>query len=96
MSEKEFERHLIKDLEKRYPGAIVIKTQPGYIQGFPDRLMLYRDRWAAFEVKDGFNSGIRPNQNYYIRLLNQMSFAKFVYPENLQEVLHELQHAFAS
>jgi hypothetical protein len=65
------------------------------MQGIPDLLVLYRNKWAMLEVKGFEDAPEEPNQDYYVDLLNNMSFAAFIYPENETEVLNELQHAFA-
>jgi len=88
-----FRNKLEDDLMRLYPNAIILRVDPYCIQGFPDRLMLYENTWASFEVKASKDSEHQPNQDYYVDLLNDMSFAKFVYPENKNEVLHELQRA---
>lgn len=94
--ESKFERRLIEELKQEYPGAIILKNDSALIQGIPDRLILFRDRWAAFEVKASAYSPHRPNQDYYIDVMSRMSFASFVYPENLEEFLHELQQTLRS
>lgn len=91
--ESKFQSDLISELKELYPGCIILKNDPNYIQGFPDILILYGDRWAAFEVKRSKNSSHRPNQEYYIMVLNDMSYATFVYPQNKEVFLHELQQA---
>jgi hypothetical protein len=91
--ESAFERELVDELLRRFPGAVILKNDSGLIQGIPDRLILYGDRWAAFEVKNGPSARRQQNQDYYIKLLNQMSFAAFVYPQNKEWFLHELQRA---
>ena len=73
---------------------MVLKNDPNYIQGVPDLLVLYNDRWAALECKRSENAPHRPNQEYYISKMNDMSFAAFVYPENREDILDELQRAF--
>jgi len=92
--EKDFEYKTIKHLERLFPGAVVLKTYPNYIQGFPDRLILFEDTWGAFEFKRSKIASVRNNQEYYIQLLNEMSFARFVFPETKKEFFDEIQSAF--
>ena len=94
MKEGKSQKKLIDEIKNRFKGAIVFKTDPNYIQGFPDLIILYRDKWAALECKVGVNAKKRPNQDYYVDILNKMSFSRFVYPENKEEVLNELQQSF--
>lgn len=89
--ESMFVRRLIAKIEQEYPGAIILKNDANSLQGFPDRLILWRNYWAAFEAKAHAEAYRQPNQPYYINLLNQMSYAKFVYPENEKEFLDGLQ-----
>lgn len=89
--ESAFEHDLVKDLERMYPGAYVIKNHPNYRQGFPDRLFLFGNFWAAFDTKRDASAPVQPNQEHYISRLNRMSFAMFVYPENKEEFLDEIQ-----
>lgn len=92
--ESKFERNIVQKLLDLYPGAIILKTHPNYIQGFPDRLALVGDSWFAFELKRSERAIHQPNQDYYIELLRNMSYANFVYPENEQEFLYEIQRIF--
>ena len=92
--ESSFQSKLIKELKNRFPGSIVIKNDSSYIQGIPDLLILYEDMWATLEVKKNASSPHRPNQDYYVDLMNQMSFSSFIYPENKEDVLDELEDFF--
>ncbi len=92
--ERDFQSGLIKDIERLFPGCLVMKLDANYIQGIPDLLVLYGERWAALECKRSADAKRRPNQEHYISRLDEMSFSRFVYPENREEVLHELQQAF--
>lgn len=96
MLEKDFQSGLIKEIKQLFKGCIVMKTDPDYIQGIPDLLILYKNKWAALEVKKSSKASKRPNQDYYISLMKDMSFASFISPENKEEVLNELQRAFKS
>ena len=94
MAENKFQADLIKELREMLPGCIILKNDANYLQGIPDLLILYRKRWAFLECKDSANARKQPNQEYYVNLLNEMSFARFIFPENKEEVLDELQLAF--
>lgn len=94
MKESRFQSTLIEEIKNMFPGCIVLKNDPNYIQGFPDLIILYKDRWALLECKRSQSSTHRPNQDYYISKTNEMSFSRFIYPENKEEVLYELQQAF--
>lgn len=94
MLENKFKQQLTKEIEQRFPGAIVLHMDPNEIQGIPDLLVLYEDKWAALEGKKSKSESHRPNQDYYVDLMDKMSFARFIFPENKEDVLDELQAAF--
>lgn len=94
MKENEFQAKLIKKLKQIFPGCIVLKNDPGYLQGFPDLLVLYKNKWAALECKRSAQAKHQPNQDYYVKLTGDMSYSSFIFPENEEEVLRELQQAF--
>lgn len=93
MLENKFQANLIRDIKNRIPGCIVMKNDSSYIQGIPDLLVLYNDKWAALECKKNSRASKRPNQEYYVNKMDDMSFARFICPENREEVLNDLQSA---
>ena len=94
MLENRFKTNLIKELEDMFPGCMILHLDPNEIQGIPDLLILYKDKWAVLEGKKNARASHRPNQAYYVNLMNKMSFASFIYPENKDEVLYELHLHF--
>lgn len=94
MKENKFQSDLKKELKERYPGCIVTKLDSGDIQGIPDLLILYKDKWATLENKRNAKASKRPNQEYYVDKMNRMSFSRFIYPENKDIVLEELDEKF--
>lgn len=94
MLERDFQSKLIGDLRERFPGCIIMKNDPNYIQGIPDLIILYGPKWASLEVKKSARAKRRPNQDYYVGKMNEMSFSRFICPENKEEVLDELQRSF--
>ena len=96
MAENKYQAKLIKTLYATFPGCIVLKNDPAHLQGMLDLTILWGPHWASLEVKDSHKAPHRPNQDYYVRQLDDMSFAAFIYPENEAEVLSALQQAFAS
>lgn len=94
MKESQFQSKVIKDLKNRFEGCIVMKNDASYIQGIPDLLVLYEGQWAALECKRSEKSKHQPNQDYYVERMNNMSFARYICPENAQEVLNDLERTF--
>jgi hypothetical protein len=94
MRESLYQAKLIKKLETLFPGCLIIRIDSRQIQGLPDILILFNDRWAVLEVKMSENSATQPNQEYYVNLLNDMSYASFINPENEEEMLSDLQSTF--
>ena len=92
--ERQFQRELIKELKARFKGCLVLKNDAGYIQGIPDLLILYKNKWAALECKMHGSASKRPNQEYYVESMNKMSCARFICPENNEEILDELSKTF--
>lgn len=92
--EAQFQSSLIRELKKRFPECIVTKMDSGHIQGIPDLLLLWGTHWAALECKRNKSARRQPNQAYYVARMNEMSFARFIFPENKEEVLNELEQAF--
>ena len=94
MLERKFQASLIKELKDIFPGCIIMKNDSEYTQGIPDLTILYGKHWAFLECKRSLDEAHQPNQDYYISKANGMSFARFICPENKEEVLYELQQAF--
>ena len=96
MLENEFQARLKKELKQMFPGCIVTKLDSSDIQGIPDLLILYKNKWASLECKKSAKATVRPNQEFYVGRMNEMSFSRFICPENKEEILNELQQAFKS
>lgn len=96
MRESKFQADLKKELKQMFPGCIVTKLDSGDIQGIPDLLVLYKNKWATLENKKSKTASKRPNQDYYVDKMNEMSFSRFIYPENKEEVLNELRKTFGA
>lgn len=94
MLENKFQAKLIKEIKDTLPGCIVMKNDSSYIQGIPDLLILHKDKWGSLEVKKSANAKHQPNQDYYVKKMNGMSFSSFIYPENKDEVMTSLSKFF--
>ena len=92
--ESKFKSDVKKELKERFPGCMLPKLDPTDIQGIPDQLILHEDKWATLEFKRKQNSSKQPNQEYYVNKMNNMSFSRFICPENKDEVLNELAELF--
>jgi hypothetical protein len=92
--ENAYQAGLIRRILKRFPGCFVEKSDSGLRQGIPDLNVLFPGGfWAKLEVKADENAPHQPNQEYYIRMFSEMCFAAFIYPENEEAVLSDLQQA---
>lgn len=93
--ESDFVQDVLKpELQERFPGCYILKQDPNMRQGIPDLLVLYEDKWASLETKRARNGRRQPNQEHYVHELDDMSFARFVDPDNYQEVLRDMEQAF--
>jgi hypothetical protein len=95
IKESAFQAEVINDLKDIFPGCFVLKNDADYIQGIPDLMILYFDKWAVLECKRSLKEPYQPNQEYYLEILDDMSFASMICPENKEAVLYELQRSFS-
>lgn len=90
-TEAEYQSDLKKKLKKIYPQAIIIKNDPIDLQGVADLSIIDGPKGALLEVKISKDAKHRPNQDYYVDRQNERGgFGRFIYPENEEEVLREL------
>lgn len=66
IKESKFQHEVIVELEKRFPGSIVMKNDACYKQGIPDITIFYKDKWATLETKRSEDSPHQPNQDWYV------------------------------
>ena len=90
--ESGFQDRVKRDLERMLPGCMILKQEA--FQGIPDLLVLYGDRWFALECKRSQKEAHQPNQDYYVDLMDRMSYARFIYPENKEEIFDEIFRSF--
>lgn len=93
MLENEYQGKLIRKIKRLLPGCHVLKNDEQYQQGIPDLTILYGSRWAILEVKRNQREAVTAdeNQKWFIDTFDSMSFGAFIYPENEDQVLHDLQ-----
>lgn len=102
MLERDFQSKVIKEIKNIFPEGFVLKCDGSNTpSGFPDILVINGNKWGALEFKRSekerySTGGLRPHQEYYVDRLGKMSFASFIYPENKEEVLNELQQALGA
>jgi hypothetical protein len=91
-----FQEKVKKELKELFPRCIITKLDPNDIQGIPDLLILHNNKWATLENKKSIKAVKQPNQEYYVDKMNNMSFSRFIYPENKDEVMKDLKDFFNS
>lgn len=93
--ESQFQSALIKEIQSKLTDCFILKNDGSNVpQGFPDLLILYKDKWGSLECKRESTSSKQTNQDYYVDKLDNMSFSRFISPENKEEVLNELYSTF--
>jgi hypothetical protein len=92
--EGRFQDRLHERLYELFPGCKIFKMDQH--QGIPDLLVLWKDKWAMLECKAWRRAHKQPNQDYWVEHYGEMSFSRFINPENMEEVLDELQQAFGA
>lgn len=95
MLENKYKTHLIKKIKKMFPGCLVLHLDPTEIQGIPDLLILHQEQWASLEVKKSATASHRPNQDWYVNKMMDMSYSAFIYPENEEEILNDIQRTWS-
>lgn len=96
MREAAYQTKLVERINAMFPGCFILRNDPRETQGMPDILVLYGTKWAMLEVKISRMASQQPNQDYYVNMFDDMSFASFIYPENEEQVLYDLQRALGS
>lgn len=91
MTETKFKKELTDEIKREFPGCMILKNDPSSVQGVPDLTIFHGSKWATLETKKSKSAPHRPNQDYYVKKMNEMSFSSFIYPENKESVLHELK-----
>lgn len=91
------ETRLKTELETKYPLWKYLKGNAMQLAGIPDRIAIFNGGVCAFfEVKATENDCLvsqkhQPNQKYYIdEICSNGGFARYIYAENFDTVLEEL------
>lgn len=92
--ENAFQKELIKEIRSRWDGIDILKNDANYMQGVPDLSLFYNNKWAMLEVKRSQDEKHQPNQDYYVEHFDKMSFARFIFPENKEDVLNAMGEFF--
>ena len=92
--ENKFQGDLIREIKERFDGCVILKNDANYIQGIPDLSIMYGSKWAMLECKKDAKANHQPNQDYYVKHCDDMSFARFIFPENKEETLNDLEKFF--
>jgi len=98
MLESAFKKNFITELNVRLaPIDLEYIHTRSHNRSFPDLLILGPgSTWAALEFKAAEEADHQPNQAWYINRLNHWAYATFMYPENREEVLGDLEKLFTS
>lgn len=95
IKETPFKLSVKTELQEQFPGCVLLNMDPlTTFQGIPDLLVLFRGRWAMLEFKRHSSAARQANQEFYVKMFNDMSYSSFISPENKEEVFNALHKAF--
>lgn len=94
--ESDFQAKLIRELKSMFKDCIVLKGNSSTKQGVPDLIILFEDQWATLECKKSAHEAHQPNQDFYVDLMDRMSFSAFIFPENKELILDDLYNFFTA
>ena len=95
MLESKFKRLFKKELVARFPDLEIFEPNPTHRRSSPDMMIFDVMGWAALEFKRAKDASHRPNQEYLVQRLRKKGYATFIYPENKEEVLNDLEGLFS-
>ena len=97
MLESKFKKEAKQRIRERCPNVDLdfVNTKP-FNRSMPDTFVVGPWSWAALEFKRAEGATQQANQDYHIKRLNRKGYATFVFPENLEEVLNDLERIFTS
>lgn len=89
-AEVSVQQKIIKYLKSK--GCFVIKThpQPGTPVGTPDIIFMKEGFWGAIECKASATAKWQPLQQETLEKFAKWSWARKLYPENLDDIIAEL------
>lgn len=99
MLEGEYKTQLTKRIYRRFGenNCVVVRMDSALKQGIPDMAILFVGGfWATLEAKTSSNAKRQPNQPYWVARLDVMCFSAFIYPENEEAILNDLQQKYES
>lgn len=90
--ESDFQSKVIKELKAM--GLAVVKNQagPGVPPGFPDLTAYGEGMYFCLECKASARAKKQPRQDYWVKKLNEWSYAAFVYPANWEKIKAEIAY----
>ena len=95
-SESQFQARFLERITTTWGGTLVVRLDPNWQQGIPDYMVLIEDKWFCLEFKRSSKAPLQPNQQWFVDTMDEMSFARFVYPENEEEVFRDIQQALGA
>lgn len=94
--ESKFKKDTIRRISRKFSKLDLDFIDTSMYRSVPDTFIIAPYVWAALEFKRSEDAPQRPNQNHHIERLNRKGYASFVFPENVEEVLNDLEVLFLS